>query len=96
MKAFIVHRWDGTPVSDWYPWLRKQLEKDGFNVVVPEMPNTAVPTIDSWVGHLQSVCRDVDQQTYFVGHSIGCQAILRYLTTLPEDVCIGDIILVAG
>jgi len=35
-----------------------------------------------------------DKDSYFVGHSIGCQTIMRYLETI--DSTVGGIVLVAG
>lgn len=37
-----------------------------------------------------------DKNTYFIGHSIGCQSIDRYLETLPPGTKIGGVIYVAG
>ena len=37
-----------------------------------------------------------NQDTYFVGHSIGCQTILRYLDSLPQNTKVGGAVLVAG
>ena len=37
-----------------------------------------------------------DEDTYLVGHSMGCQCILRYLDDLPEGTKIGGAIFVAG
>lgn len=31
-RIFIIHRWLGTPNSDWYPWAKEELEKKGFEV----------------------------------------------------------------
>ncbi len=36
-----------------------------------------------------------DHNTFFIGHSTGCQTILRYLSHLREDVKVGEAILVA-
>lgn len=96
MKIILVHRWDGTPDSDWYPWLKKELEKKGHHVIVPAMPNTSEPEITAWVGHLQKIVGKPDEQTYFFGHSIGCQTIMRYLATLPKGTKIGEVVFVAG
>jgi predicted alpha/beta hydrolase family esterase len=60
-------------------WAGKTGAELGFETVVLDMPNTNVPTIDAWVKHLDENVYYVDQDTYFVGHSLGCQAILRYL-----------------
>lgn len=96
MKAIIVHRWDGTPKSDWYPWLKMQLTKRGWEVIVPAMPNTSKPEIKAWVKRLQEVVGKPDVETFFIGHSIGCQTIMRYLATLPKEAKVGGVIFVAG
>lgn len=95
-RIFIVHRWDGNPDSDWYPWLKKELEKRGFKVVIPMMPDTSEPEIDKWILHLNKVVGTLDEETYFVGHSIGCQAIMRYLEKKKYKGKLGKIIFVAG
>jgi len=95
-RVIIVHGWGGSPHSDWYSWLKRELENRRFNVIMPQMPNTLSPTIKEWVGKLNSVVKNPDKDTYFIGHSIGCQAIMRYLEQLPEDVKIGGAIFVAG
>ena len=78
MDVFIVHRWNGTPEGDWYQWLKGELEKRGFEVFIPEMPETDKPSIKKWVGKISEAASASDEP-YFVGHSIGCQAILRYI-----------------
>jgi len=95
-RAFIIHRWDGTPKSDWYPWLKKELEKKGFKVEVPTMPNTSEPKINDWVNHLKKVVGKLDNETYFIGHSIGCQAIMRFLEKENYNGQLGNVVFVAG
>lgn len=84
-RVFIIHGWGGSPKSDWYPWLAKNLKSERFSVEVPEMPDTDNPKIKAWVLHLQKVVGQCDANTFFVGHSIGCQAIMRYLEKIPEN-----------
>ena len=95
-RAFIVHRWDGTPKNDWYPWLKRELEKKGFKVEVPAMPNTFDPKINDWVNHLKKVVGKLDNETYFIGHSIGSQTIMRFLEKEDYNGKIGKMIFVAG
>ena len=95
-RAFIIHGWDGHPDEGWFPWLKTKLEKNGFQVHVPAMPESAEPKIEAWVPHLFKIVGDVDENTYFVGHSIGCQTILRYLERLPADKKVGGAYFVAG
>ena len=92
---YIIHGWHGNHTSDWYPWLRSELESRGIVVIVPDMPHTDTPTIIDWVAALPKLSRDSYRSTYFVGHSIGCQAILRYLELVPDGLEIGGAVLVA-
>jgi predicted alpha/beta hydrolase family esterase len=92
-RVIIVHRWEGGSHDDWRPWLKKELEKLGYEVHIPDMPNTDVPVIEKWVSKLTEVVETPDANTYFVGHSIGCQTILRYLETVNTPV--GGVVFVA-
>lgn len=77
-KAIIVHRWSGSPSADWYPWLNEQLTSNGFIVMVPEMPSPDAPEIISWTEKLGEYINDEDE-IYLIGHSVGCQTILRFI-----------------
>lgn len=95
-RVIIVHQWYGHPESDWYPWLKASLEEKGFHVEVLAMPDPDKPTIQEWVSFLENHVGDVDNHTFLVGHSIGCQTILRFLQELPESTTIGGAVFVAG
>lgn len=93
-RAIIVHGWDYNPSMNWYPWLKKELENKGYSVLVPEMPNTSKPKISAWTAHLKSIIGNIDENTYLVGHSIGCQTIMRFLE--KENKRITKAVFVAG
>jgi len=95
-RVFIIHGWGGYPKEGWFPWLKKELEKKEFKVHVPQMPDAEHPKIKSWISCFKKSVGKTDENTYFVGHSIGCQAILRYLETLPKNTKIGGTVFVAG
>lgn len=93
-RVFIIHGWEGTPYNHYHKWLKAELEKLGFTVFLPAMPDTDTPAIEGWVNHLREIVGTPDKDTYFVGHSIGCQAILRYLETISTPI--GKAVFVAG
>lgn len=95
-RVFIVHGWDGYPEEGWFPWLKKKLEEKVFEVIVPQLPQANEPRINNWVPALAAAVGEADAQTYFVGHSMGCQTIARYLESLPDGVKIGGAVFVAG
>ncbi|MEK7137875.1 MAG: alpha/beta fold hydrolase [Patescibacteria group bacterium] len=95
-RVFIVHGWDGHPEEGWFPWLKKELEAKGFQVFVPQLPETKSPRIFNWVPALAGAVGEADTDTFFVGHSMGCQTIARYLESLPEGQQVGAAVFVAG
>ena len=95
-RAFIFHGWDGYPEEGWFPWLKQELETKGFVVPVPQLPMADEPRINNWVNEIKELISNPDDKTYFVGHSMGCQAIARYLESLPEGTQVGGAVFVAG
>lgn len=95
-RIFIIHGWGGYPEEGWFPWLKQELERRVYSIAVPAMPESGEPKIESWVSHLSDVVGIADENTFFVGHSIGCQAILRYLESLPANIKVGGAVFVAG
>ncbi len=94
-RVFIVHGWGGSPNGTWIPWLVRRAGGAGIHAMALFMPDPDEPDIDTWVYHLGKVVENPDQDTFFVGHSIGCQTILRYMSTLDAGVRIGGAVLVA-
>jgi predicted alpha/beta hydrolase family esterase len=78
-RLFIIHGWGDGPRQPVLTWLEGVGKEIGFDTTFISMPNPNVPTIDAWTKHLEDNVYYVDQDTYFAGHSLGCQAILRYL-----------------
>lgn len=93
-KIYIVHCWDGTKDDGWYPWLDDKISNGNNEVIRFNMPNTAHPKIEEWVAELDKQVNDLGEKTYFVGHSIGCQTIMRYLERKNIDR-IGGMLFVA-
>ncbi len=95
-RVFIIHGWDGYPEEGWFPWLRRELERLGFEVQVPQMPNADQPRMETWIPAIARAVGQADGRTFFVGHSMGCKAILGYLDRLPAGVVAGGAVFVAG
>ncbi len=97
-RVYILHGWDGHPEEDWFQWLKGELEAREFEVHIPQLPEAEKPRIHNWVSEVSNAVGTVNENTYFVGHSLGCQTIVRYLEGLPEDgdIKIGGAVFVAG
>lgn len=95
-RAIIVHCWEGVPNYAWYPYVKKELEARGFEVQVPEFPDTKLPKLSAWLPFLKEKAGEPDKNLFLIGHSVGCITIMRYLESLKEGEKIGGAILVAG
>jgi len=95
-----VHRWAGNPETDFYPWLGQQVLTPPAlfdEVLTPRMPEPGTPTIERWVPALANVLGPTPSpSTVLLGHSVGCQTVLRYLASLPEGRRVEGALLVAA
>jgi hypothetical protein len=101
-RIAIMPRWSGHADVDWYPWFRQQLAgQDELRVHMLALDQPGAPTIDGCVASLTAALGDDPralERTLLIGHSVGCQALLRYLAALPSEVPGGPahLICVAG
>lgn len=97
-KAYLIHGWGGSSESEgWFSWLKEEMKNRDIKVIAFDMPNTNEPRINEWVGFLEKNVKEkgIDEQTYFIGHSVGCQTILRFLEKLNAEIKIAGCIFVA-
>lgn len=95
-RVGIVPRWAGRPDSDWYPWLSATLGEWNVEAGAIALPDPHAPEIGAWVAGISAAVGDAPEQTLLVGHSVGCQAVLRYAATLAPGRRLGGAVLVAG
>ncbi len=90
MKIFIIHGSYGNPHENWFPWLKKELEKLGHTVFVPEFPTPKNQNLKNWMFEFQNrrYYGLIDEKSVFVGHSLGPAFILSVLEKIkiPKPV----------
>jgi predicted alpha/beta hydrolase family esterase len=95
-RVYIIHGWGAGPKDNWFQWAKWELEAHDFEVFVPEMPNTNEPILTEWLAKMNEVVGEVDENTFFIGHSLGTITILKFLESLRSDQKVGGVILVSG
>ncbi len=93
-KAYIVHGWYGSVNEPLLKWINQQLEEKGYQSDLLEMPDAENPQIKTWVDKLKDAV-ELGKDTLLIGHSIGAQAIMRFLEELPDGEKIGRVIFIA-
>jgi len=87
-NIFIFHGTEGYPEENWFPWLREKLEARGHKVIVPQFPSPPVvpAKINEWFDVLKNYEQDINENTIFIGHSLGGVFTLRILEKLKHSV----------
>lgn len=94
-QAYLIHGWGGEPDQGFRPWLKNALEEQGYTVVTPKLPNADRPNVDEQLKFIHELIPTTHAGIVIVGHSLGCNLILRFLATLPEGAVVGTTVLVA-
>lgn len=85
-RVFIFHGAHGNPLRNWFPWLKEELEKIGCEVFIPQFPTPKGQSLDAWLEAFRPFEQYIDEDTIFVGHSLGANFILNLLEKLDKKV----------
>lgn len=87
-NVFIFHGTEGYPEENWFPWLREKLEEKGCKVIVPQFPTPPIvpAKISEWFDVLKEYEKDINENTIFVGHSLGGVFVLKVLEKLNNPI----------
>jgi len=77
--------------ANWMGWTKKELEKNGWDVICPVIPEVWKASYNTWEKALDEAM--IDEDTTLVGLSQGAGAILKYI--IQKNKLIKKLILVA-
>lgn len=95
-KVYIIHGYGADSQSNFFPWLKQKLNAINIDCDVLDLPNTDNPKLDEWLEYMNKNIEQVNENIYFVGHSLGCISILKFLDQLKPNSKIGGLLLVSG
>jgi len=87
-NVFIFHGTEGYPDENWFPWLKQELEQKGCKVFVPQFPSPPIvpAKIAEWFDVLKNYEQYINENTIFIGHSLGGIFALRILEKLEHPI----------
>ena len=96
-NALILHGTDANSLDNWFPWLKKELEKKGYKVWVPDLPHAEKPNIDRYNNFiLSNKDWDFNDESIIIGHSSGAVEILGLLEAFPKETVVNKCFLVGS
>lgn len=83
--ACLFHGTGGSPDHFWQPYVKNELEKLGYSIWSPQLPETNNPQLDKW---LPFVLKNgiYNNSSVLVGHSSGCPLILSLLEKIERKI----------
>ena len=79
-KVYLIHGFEGSPNGGWRPYIMRELGKLDIYACALPMLSPDKPILDEWLNEIdQYIKRDIGDEIYLVGHSLGGTTILRYL-----------------
>jgi Predicted esterase of the alpha/beta hydrolase fold len=93
-NIYVIHGYTSSNQAEWFPWLKEQFKNSPVIIDIPNMPDSEDPHLESWLEHLRKIFLHIDENTIFIGHSLGCVTALRYI--LEKNIKIKGAILVSG
>ena len=91
---FINHGYMGNTEENWFPWLKKEVEKN-IKCIIPNYPiDRDKHFYDYWKKELNRYLDYINEDTILIGHSSGCAFTIKYL--IKNNIKINKLILVCG
>lgn len=81
-KALVLHAWEETSKGCWYPWLKGELESRGYEVFVPDLPNTEYPVFQEQFDFIENFASNMQEWDLVVGHSLWCTLATQVIERL--------------
>ncbi len=81
----LLHGYTGSVEANFFPWLKKELEKRGNKVWAQNLPNTDNPNIDEQAEFVLKNAQ-IDENTVILGHSLGSVVALKVLEKLEKPI----------
>lgn len=94
-QIFVLHGYSASIDDHWFLDLKHQIENENTKVTLIPFPDSENPDAEAWQKVLDQNIPAVDENTYFVAHSLGVITLLHFLQR-HEYQNIGGMILVSG
>lgn len=94
-NIYVVHGYTANSQANWYPDLKNHLESENVAIHIFDMPNSHAPVEKEWLDFLEAKITNFDEKSIYIGHSLGCATILKFLEDKNTDN-IESLFLVSG
>lgn len=92
----VIHGYTASPEENWFPWLQAQADLHRIELNVLRLDPSERPKLQVWNQQIHDQLGSLNEDSVLIAHSLGCLAILHYLSHELQQQRIRKLILVAG
>jgi len=92
-KVLVIHGIGANSKDNWFPWFKLAVEQKGYEVIIPDLPNSKTPTIAEWIGALKKLNITKNDKLTIVAHSMGAPTAIEFIR--KSNLYVNKLILVA-
>ena len=78
-KSLIIHGWGWKSLSNWFPWLKRELEDRDYEVFLPDLPNTNKPNYNEQIDFINKYDSELWEWDIVIWHSLWCKTAMHYV-----------------
>lgn len=91
-NVMLIHGYNGVPKI--YTYFKQELEKKGYNVIIPKFPTRTDITVDGFFEVFDRYKKYFDSELIVIAHSIGNPMFVKYISN--NNLSVGLYISLAG
>jgi len=95
INIYVLHGYYASTDDHWFQSLKAHIEDKNIQVTLISFPDSKNPNLEKWQQTLEKSITKIDQNTYFIAHSLGVITLLSFLER-HKNQKMGGMILVSG
>ncbi|ANF81157.1 hypothetical protein A3K93_02425 [Acinetobacter sp. NCu2D-2] len=95
-QVYVVHGYTASPEENWFPWIADKAKAENVSLKVLRLDPSETPQLNTWIEQMEAQIDEIDADSIFIAHSLGCIATLHFLSQHLKQQKIQQLVLVAG
>ena len=79
-QVYVIHGYTASPEEHWFPWLLKKAEQEKVGLKVLRLDPSTTPRLEVWEQQMDEQIEEINENSIFIAHSLGCIATLHFLS----------------
>lgn len=80
----FVHGYTSSSKGEWYPQLRRKLDRLGVSYSMPDLPGGDRPVASEWLQRIHAEVLRTNKPVVLIGQSLGTRAVMLYMHEHPK------------